>query len=269
MQDVERVLQTLARPGGASCRESAVLARLLYATGMRLAEAVRLRIQDIDFDRQVITLRDSTGMAHRELPLPPALHGLLGTQCAAVQWRWRAERPQVEPAPTHLWQPQPHHPAAPWATQWLFPSPVVSRDPRRGGPRRQHLHEARFVRDLASAMARCGLSQRASAHTLREAHAAHAAPPGMGQPPAEPTTAPPDEVSAPAPRHVRAYRRRSVHDALPPTDDDDDTLARQLGWTGLPRSGGVEEPAAPWRVARVGSGRPQAPPARAALRMRA
>jgi len=216
---------------------------------MRLAEAVRLRLRDVDLQRHVITLRDSAGMVHREFAMPPSLHSLLSTQCTSVLWRWRADSPQsAQPSPVQLLPRQPGPPPALWAMQWLFPSPVAVRHPRTGGLTRQHLHEARFLRDLAAAMARCGLNQKPSAHTLRDAHAAHA-PPGDTEQPVSPAPAPTD--APPEPRHVRAYRRRSVHDGVPPVDDDEDGLGSQLGWKGRPPPDGVEEPAARWRVRRV------------------
>jgi hypothetical protein len=281
--DVEQVLLAMARPSsGAICPQTAVLARLLYATGMRVSEAVRLRTRDVDVEAGTIVVRDRRGVQLRVLKIPPALEGVLRQQCSAAGQVWHGERPRgvVPGAAPPAARPSPADTAP---TGWLFPSPVLSREPRTGLARRHHVHEKRLLRDLAAAMQRCGLAQPASAHTLRDAFAAHALQAGVdlrvlrealgpddpslallqawaardgagapdGAPCAEapglPASAPSDPARGPLP----AFRRRSVHEADPLAEDAHDGLDDPLDWPAGRGPYGVEQPAAPWHVAIV------------------
>jgi len=72
--------------------QTALLARLLYGTGMRLMEGTRLRIKDVDFDRHVIIVREAKGNKDRVVMLPRSLAPALRVQMLAARARWEADR---------------------------------------------------------------------------------------------------------------------------------------------------------------------------------
>lgn len=154
---------------------TALIARLLYGTGMRLMEGMRLRIKDVDFDRRVIIVREAKGGKDRVVMLPQSmLVGLrLQAQAARAQWDTdrMAQRGGVE-VPHALESKYPKV-GFTWGWFWLFPSPTLSIDPRSGVERRHHLYEDRVQRALKKAVALAGIHKPVSVHTLRHSFATH------------------------------------------------------------------------------------------------
>ena len=126
----EEVASVLAHMDG----PTALLARLLYGTGMRLMEAMRLRIKDVDFDRHVIIVREAKWGKDRVVMLPRSLVSVLRAQLLAARSQWEADRQAqrggVE-SPHALEQKYPRV-GHTWAWFWMFPSPTLSIDPRSG-----------------------------------------------------------------------------------------------------------------------------------------
>lgn len=153
----------------------ALLARLLYGTGMRLMEGIRLRIKDVDFDRHVIIVREAKGGKDRVVMLPRSLAPALRLQMLAARAQWEADRQAqrggVE-TPHALEQKYPKV-GQTWAWFWMFPSPTLSIDPRSGVERRHHLFEERLQRALKKAVALAGICKPVSVHTLRHSFATH------------------------------------------------------------------------------------------------
>jgi len=153
----------------------ALLARLLYGTGMRLMEGIRLRIKDVDFDRHVIIVREAKGGKDRVVMLPRSLAPALRLQMLAARAQWEADRQAqrggVE-TPHALEQKYPKV-GQTWAWFWMFPSPTLSIDPRSGVERRHHLFEERLQRALKKAVAMAGICKPVSVHTLRHSFATH------------------------------------------------------------------------------------------------
>jgi integron integrase len=157
-------------------RTSAGLAvALTYATGMRQSDVLRLRVQDLDFDRRVITLRDGKGGKDRTTMLPRSLeHGL------QAQLARRAHLHAVDIARGKVDVELPHalaikYPNAPreWAWQWVFAADDYSACPRTGAIRRHHLHPKTLNRTLRGAAQRAGITKPVTAHTLRHSFATH------------------------------------------------------------------------------------------------
>jgi integron integrase len=155
--------------------EMALLAKLLYGTGMRLMEGLRLRIKDVDFDRRVIVVRDGKGGKDRVVMLPQSLAPALKAQLLHARGVWDADakagRGGVE-TPHALERKYPKV-GNTWAWFWLFPSPTLSMDPRSGVERRHHLFEERLQRAVKKAAAQAGIAQPVSVHTLRHSFATH------------------------------------------------------------------------------------------------
>jgi integron integrase len=152
-----------------------LVARLLYGTGLRLMEALRLRVKDIDFDRQVIVVREAKGNKDRVVMLPRALEGDLRAQLAVARCQWEQDRrsdcaPVVVP---HALEKKYPNVGRTWGWFWAFPSQAVSRDPHTGALRRHHLHEERLQRAIKKAVLRAGTPKTVSAHTLRHSFATH------------------------------------------------------------------------------------------------
>jgi integron integrase len=152
-----------------------LVARLLYGTGMRLMEALRLRVKDVEFDRQAIVVREAKGNKDRVVMLPQSLVFELKAQIAVARSLWESDQREG-----HAGVDVPHaleskYPSLgrTWGWFWVFPSPALSTDPQCGVIRRHHLYEERLSRAIKKAVAASGIVRRVSAHTLRHSFATH------------------------------------------------------------------------------------------------
>jgi integron integrase len=152
-----------------------LLARLLYGTGMRHAEGLSLRVKDIDFDRQVIVVREGKGGKDRVVMLPQSLVQPLREQLALSRALWVADRAAQRPGVylPHALEAKYPRAGQSWAWHWVFPSPSLATDPRSGIERRHHLYEQRLQRALKQAMQRAEIHKHVSVHTLRHSFATH------------------------------------------------------------------------------------------------
>ncbi|RYF63370.1 MAG: integron integrase [Comamonadaceae bacterium] len=178
---IARRLPTVLTPGEVRAMldcmegETALLARLLYGTGMRLLEGVALRVKDIDFDHAAIVVREGKGAKDRVVMLPRSLEPGLRHQLQRARRSWEADRASGHDgvALPHALEAKFPRAGRAWSWQWVFPSPSLSVDPRSGVERRHHLHPDRLSRALKRAIAQAGLEKRVSAHTLRHSFATH------------------------------------------------------------------------------------------------
>ncbi|MBI2307896.1 MAG: integron integrase [Rhodocyclales bacterium] len=153
----------------------ALMAQLLYGTGMRLMECVRLRVKDVDFERHEILVRDGKGAKDRVTMLPASLVPVLQAHLLRVRQLWERDR---EAAREGVWMPEAlvrKYPSAPreWGWFWVFPARDLSVDPRTGIERRHHTHEQALQRAIKRALADAGIAKPASTHTLRHSFATH------------------------------------------------------------------------------------------------
>ena len=154
---------------GALDGEMALLAKLLYGTGMRLMEGLRLRVKDVDFDRQVLMVREAKGGKDRVVMLPRSLHEALKAQVGRARAIWTHDR-EVGAAgvevPDALAVKYPDL-GRRWGWFWVFPAPKLSVDPRSRIERRHHLFEERLQRAIKLASAAAQIVKPVSVHTLR------------------------------------------------------------------------------------------------------
>ncbi len=152
-----------------------LLARLLYGTGMRHMEGLSLRVKDLDFDRQVIVVREGKGGKDRVVMLPHSLVPALKEQLARSRALWTADRAAQRPGVYLPYALESKYPRAgqSWAWHWVFASPTLAIDPRSGVERRHHLYEQRLQRAIKIAVGQAGIHKPVSVHTLRHSFATH------------------------------------------------------------------------------------------------
>jgi integron integrase len=152
-----------------------LLGRLLYGTGMRLLEGLRLRVKDLDFDRRAVVVRHGKGGKDRVVMLPTALEEALRQQLAAAHTLWKADRAAGLPgvALPHALERKSPRAGMAWAWFWVFPQAETSLDPRSGLVRRHHAQDQAFQRVFKAAVQASGLHKPATPHALRHSFATH------------------------------------------------------------------------------------------------
>jgi integron integrase len=152
-----------------------LIGNLLYGSGLRLMECLRLRVQDLDFDYLQVLVRHGKGGKDRVTMLPRLLVEPLRSHLEVVRERHRqavragyggVELPEAV-AKKYAGADQQ------WVWQYVFPAATPSVDPRSGGRRRHHIYEDSVQRQMKKAVLRAGVDRRASCHTLRHCFATH------------------------------------------------------------------------------------------------
>ena len=152
-----------------------LMARVLYGSGLRLMECVRLRVKDIDFDQGQIMVRDGKGQKDRVTMLPERLRDPLREHLEKVRvlYHQDLERGYGE---VYLWPSLARkYPKAAreWGWQYVFPARDLSVDPRSGQVRRHHAHESALQKAVKEAVRSAGIAKPATCHTLRHSFATH------------------------------------------------------------------------------------------------
>ena len=152
-----------------------LMAHLLYGSGLRLLECLRLRVKDIDFGYRQITVRESKGLRERVTLLPERLCRPLEAHLARIKELHRQDLGRGGGAvylPSALHRKYPGA-AKQWAWQYVFPASQLSVDPRSGQKRRHHVHEKNLQNAVKEAIRAAGLAKAASCHTFRHSFATH------------------------------------------------------------------------------------------------
>ena len=152
-----------------------LMAGLMYGAGLRLMETLRLRVQDVDFDQHMITVRDSKGRKDRITPLPKAYHEPLQTHLASR--RQQFEKDQTG-EPVHVFLPaalagDDPEASLQWQWQYIFASARYSTDRESGQRRRHHIHESSLQKAIQKAAANAGIPKWVNSHALRHSFATH------------------------------------------------------------------------------------------------
>lgn len=153
-----------------------LMARLIYGSGLRLNECLRLRVKDIDFERGCLMVRAGKGDKDRQTLLPERLKEDLLAHLDRVRALFDADLKDETLSgvylPNALERKYPNA-GKEWAWQWVFPSRSVSVDPRSRKVRRHHIHLNTLQRQIKQAAQKAGLSKKVSVHTLRHSFATH------------------------------------------------------------------------------------------------
>jgi len=152
-----------------------LMANLLYGCGMRLMECIRLRILDVDFDYQQILIREAKGKKDRVVPIPQKLLADLHKQ---IDKTTLLHNEDVEQNIGQVYLPAAlarKYPKAGNELRWqyVFPSLVISKDPRTGHYRRHHVHESGLQRHIKKSADKANINKKVSCHTLRHSFATH------------------------------------------------------------------------------------------------
>lgn len=166
--DVKAVLAHLDGP-------RRLVAMLLYGSGLRLLEALSLRVKDVDFARSTITVRGGKGEKDRATVFPASLHASMREHLVKV--RRLHERDLARGAgavvlPGAFGRKSPTA-ARSWEWQWVFPATSRYVDRATGERRRHHYHQSAMQRAMKAAVLRSGIGKRATCHTLRHSFATH------------------------------------------------------------------------------------------------
>lgn len=167
-EEVDRLLSALSGV-------HALMAGLLYGSGLRLMECVRLRVKDVDFAQNQIVVRDGKGNKDRITILPKRYHKPLRDQLIRVKKLYEEDVARGFGEASFLPSLERKYPNAPreWIWQYIFPSTGLSMDPRSGKIRRHHLHETVLQRVVKKTAYKVGINKRVTTHTFRHSFATH------------------------------------------------------------------------------------------------
>jgi len=152
-----------------------LMAELMYGSGLRLMELLRLSIKDVDINRGQIIVRSGKGDKDRVSVLPESLSERLREHIKRLRILYKEDRARKL---TGVWLPEGlerkfREAGKSWEWQWFFPSRQLSVDPRTGLTRRHHVLDAAFQHAIREAARKAGLNKRVTPHALRHSFATH------------------------------------------------------------------------------------------------
>ncbi len=152
-----------------------LIVKLLYGSGIRISEAIRLRVHDIDFELKTITVRSGEGDKDRISTFPVSVTDAMKNHLATVQTVHEQDLARGYGA---VWLPPAlarkyNNADKQWQWQYVFPSGILSRDPRTRAIRRHHVDPSLVNKAIKVAVRKAGLHKRITAHTFRHSFATH------------------------------------------------------------------------------------------------
>jgi integron integrase len=150
-----------------------LVVKLLYGSGLRIIECLRLRVHDIDFDMKALTVRSGKGDQDRVTTFPPSLETPLETHLGRVKIVHEGDLANGygEVYLPHALARKYPNAARQWQWQYVFPAQSLSTDPRTGIVRRHHLDPSPINKAIAKAVRTAGVQKQVSAHTFRHSFA--------------------------------------------------------------------------------------------------
>lgn len=152
-----------------------LIVMLLYGSGLRLLECLRLRVKDLDLERCEIRVRQGKGAKDRITMLPASIRDLVADHLEVVREQHRADLGRSAGyviLPDALDRKYPAA-AREWAWQYVFPASRIQVDGRTGRGYRHHLHETAVQRSVKGAVRKAGIAKHATCHTFRHSFATH------------------------------------------------------------------------------------------------
>jgi len=152
-----------------------VIVSLLYGSGLRITECVRLRVNDLSIDRRQVVVRNGKGGKDRVTVLPETLLPALRQHLSRLHDWFLSERRKNRPGVTVPQQIAHRHPrgSVNWGAQYLFPSVSFTTNPEGAGGLRHHLHPKSTQRAIQQALAQAGIDKPATCHSFRHSFATH------------------------------------------------------------------------------------------------
>ena len=153
----------------------ALMARMMYGTGLRLEECLQLRVKDLELVRCEVIVRQGKGSKDRITVLPKSLLDELVAHLETVRRTYEADRARDIAGVELPYAQGVKDPGAgkSWAWHWVFPQDHISTDPRTGIRRRHHAYGQTFQRALKRAAFKAGIVKPVHSHTLRHSFATH------------------------------------------------------------------------------------------------
>lgn len=152
-----------------------LITQLLYGSGLRVTECLSLRVKDLDFDREEVTVRSRKGAKDRRTMLPNTISQPLKDHLERVRLNYKQDLKEGFGSvylPGRLSRKYPNA-AREWIWQYVFPAPKRSRDPRSGEVRRHHLHPSSLRRAVRTAARKAGVDKHVTPHIFRHSFATH------------------------------------------------------------------------------------------------